>query len=365
MLTTIDHETGEQVELGKLPREISPVLAAELHQGVATAHRYPRRPDSAILDELYGRATLNETVANECVYSLPRDGKTLIGPSVRFAELVRASYGNILVKARFDRIDDQDPLRMAVIIEAAAFDLQANSAESVQVRRSIMTSGKGGSKPRMFSADMVNVTINAGQAIARRNAILAVVPRALWSDAYHGAIKVIRGDLKTLQDRRAIAFETLMKLEVPREEILRVLGVREIEDVNIDHLPSLRGIITALQDGQPVSEVLGRYQTEEAHVRVANPLKDQPRGRCRRLRSAKARSRRRHRKRGPSPSGRPRNRAPPSRPRRNSPQNGQRSPPVSVRKNPLSGSRQSPRPHRRPLRRPGNRIPTMRTTSNS
>ena len=146
-----DEATGEVLE--PLPTELSPAIAAEINQQVATAKRYPRRRDLDISQEIRGRAALTEDIASECMYTLARDHKTITGPSIRFAEIVRASYGNIRVAARFVRIDADDPMRCAVIVEAVAFDLQSNTAEVIPVRRSIMTSGKAGKQARMFSAD--------------------------------------------------------------------------------------------------------------------------------------------------------------------------------------------------------------------
>src|ERR1039457_6741691 len=101
---TLDNDTGEDVYVAP-SQEISPAIAAEISQQVATAKRYPRRSDKEISDEIMGRATLNESIAAECMYSLKRGEKMSTGPSMRFAEIVRASFGNIRVAARFVRLD--------------------------------------------------------------------------------------------------------------------------------------------------------------------------------------------------------------------------------------------------------------------
>jgi hypothetical protein len=83
-----------------------------------------------------------------------------------------------------------------------AYDTQLNDCELSQVRRSIMTSGKAGAIPRPFSADMIATTVMAAQAIARRNAILALVPKAVWIDAFG---QVERVGLKKSKRRNARA----------------------------------------------------------------------------------------------------------------------------------------------------------------
>src|SRR6202035_4779166 len=140
--TTIDNETGEVLTTDIVPIEVNSVVAAEINQAVATAKRYPRRRDKEIADEITGRATLNESIASECMYNLRRGDKDIPGPSIRLAEIIRASYGNIRVASRFVRIDSDDPARQAVIVEAVCHDMQTNQSEVVFERRSIMTSGK-------------------------------------------------------------------------------------------------------------------------------------------------------------------------------------------------------------------------------
>lgn len=271
----IDNDTGEVLD--PLPATMSPMVAAEINQQVATAKQYPRRRDKEISDEIISRSSLNEAIATECMYSLRRGDNAITGPSIRFAEIVRASYGNIRVAARFVRIDQDDPLKAAVIVEAVALDLQTNNAEVIPNRRSVMTSGKGGRKPQMFSADMINMTINAATALARRNAILAVVPKAVWIDGYQRVIKVLQGDVSTLAKRRQEIFDAFGRIKVEPATLHGILKTKSIEDVTLEHMPTLHGMMNAIREGEAVDSVLGRFATDEpAHVKVANPLRDKP-----------------------------------------------------------------------------------------
>lgn len=264
----VDVATGEIME--PQSSALAVVTGAEINTQIATARRFPRRSDQVIAREIMGRATLNEEIARECVYNLSRDGKPIIGPSVRLAEIVRASFGNIRVAARFVRIDADDPQRAAVIVEAIAMDLQTNNSEQATVRRSIMTSGKGGRAPRMFGADMTNTAVAAAISIARRNAILAVVPKALWVDAYHGAQEVIRGDAKTLNERRTKAIAEFKKLGVAPADLFRALGVANEGDITLDHMVALSGMFTAIREGEAIDAVLGR-QGADASQGLAGP----------------------------------------------------------------------------------------------
>ena len=273
---TLDNDTGEFLPVA--PQEISPAIAAEISQQVATAKRYPRRRDKEISDEIMGRATLNESIAAECMYSLKRGEKMITGPSIRFAEIVRASFGNIRVAARFVRLDLDDPERGAVIVEAAAHDMQTNNAEIIPVRRSVMTSGYGGKKPRIYNADMINMTVNAASSLARRNAVLAVVPKALWIDGFQRVVSVLQGDATTLAARRKDIIDAFVRIEVVPADVFAALGVKSIEDITVEHMPQLKGFMTAISEGETAASVLGKAAENAGgdHEKVANPLQDKP-----------------------------------------------------------------------------------------
>lgn len=278
----IDATTGEVTQGGlkllAVTAEMS-VVSSEINQQIATARRFPRRKDKTIAQEIVERATLSEEIASECFYRLERqsggDKKAIIGPSIRLAEIVMASYGNIRVAARYVRIDNQDPARVAVVVEAVAMDMQTNHAVLKQVRRSIMTSLKGGA-PRMFTADMVNVTIMAAQSIAQRDAALQLVPKALWIDGYHAAMSVVKGDEKTLGARRAAVLNAFGKAGIKPAQLFTAMGIDSEQEITLDHMVVLAGMWTALKEGEAVDSVLGRVVEGRGGEPARNPLQDPP-----------------------------------------------------------------------------------------
>lgn len=267
----IDQRTGEI--LAPSPYEVALYNAAEVGQEVATARQYPRRSDPVIAREIVSRATLNEEIASECVYNLPRDNKLIPGPSIRFAEIVRASFWNVRVASKYVGVDTSDPLRAAVIVAAKAYDAQTNSSEEIFEYRSIMTSGKGGKVPRIYDQSMISQTAGAARSIARRNAILALVPKALWIDGYHSALATAKGTEKTLATRRDAAFDAFGKLKIPEADVCAALGIKERNEVTLEHMLQLMSMWTALKEGEPVEAVLGR---SAERPEPKNPLADRP-----------------------------------------------------------------------------------------
>jgi hypothetical protein len=216
---------------------------SEIDQQIATAHRFPRSI-KRFVDEAMQMVTLNESVAQECIYALPRDGKTIEGPSARFAEVVASAWGNSRAGARV--ISDQGDF---VTAQGVFHDLERNVAITYEVQRRI--TGKNGKR---YSADMVGVTANAACSIALRNAILKGVPKAFWSPMYEAARKVIMGDIKTLANRRAAAVAEFQRFGISQEQICGKLEVGGIEDISLEHLVILRGLLTALKEGDTTPE---------------------------------------------------------------------------------------------------------------
>ena len=72
---------------------ISATTKAELDQQIVTARANPRSI-KRFVTECLDLACLNEQVASECYFILPRGGKKIEGPAVRLAEIVQYSWGN-------------------------------------------------------------------------------------------------------------------------------------------------------------------------------------------------------------------------------------------------------------------------------
>lgn len=216
---------------------------SEIDMQIATAHKYPRSIKK-FRDEALAMVTLNEGIAQECIYSLPRDGKTIEGPSARFAEVVASAWGNSRAGARV--VSDQGDF---VTAQGVFHDLERNVAITYEVQRRIVD--KNG---RRFKPDMIGVTANAACSIALRNSILKGVPKAFWSDMYEQARSTAIGDVQTLANRRARALVVLQKMGVTSAQVFAFLKVGGVEDITIEHLSTLFGITTALKDGDTTPE---------------------------------------------------------------------------------------------------------------
>jgi len=253
---TMDPETGELTLLETASENEAGALMVmgEVNAQVATARRYPRRRAIDIARNIEGLATMTEEVAEECMYSLPRGGKTIEGPSIRFAEIVQQQWGNNRVEAAIGNIDRVNKRIQAV---GMYHDLETNSATRVTMWQRISGSDKTGGK--IYNDDMIQVAGVAAASKARRNAILAGVPRAVWHGAYQKVRQVIMGDIKTLANRRAAAITEFQRFGITAEALFGLLeGVKDENDITLEHLVTLRGTLSGLKSGEVTVEQLFR-----------------------------------------------------------------------------------------------------------
>lgn len=269
---------NQPVEL--VPEEATTPLVgrSEIEHQISTARRFPRSI-KRFRDEALQMVTLSESVAEQCVYALPRDGKTIEGPSARFAEIIISAWGNNRAGARVT-----DESNDFVTAQGVFHDLERNVAITYEVQRRI--TDKNG---RRYKPDMIGVTANAACSIALRNAILRGVPKAFWEDIYSEARKVIMGNVQTLANRRAAAIAAFQRFGILPERVCEKLGVPGIEDIGLEHLVTLRGLLTAIKDGdvspedafaspeaeRAAAETKAKELTTELEKRV-DPQPDEP-----------------------------------------------------------------------------------------
>ncbi len=222
---------------------VAMISRAEIDQQIATAKRYPRSI-KRFVDEATAMVTLNESIAQQCIYALPRDGKVVEGASARFGEIVASAWGNCRAGARV--VNDSGEF---VTAQGVFHDLERNVAITYEVQRRI-TNKQG----RRFSADMIGVTANAACSIALRNAILKGVPKAFWETLYQKARAVVAGDIKTLANKRAEAIKQFQIYGVTEAQILSKLGRDGVADIAVDDLVVLFGLLTAIRDGDTTPE---------------------------------------------------------------------------------------------------------------
>jgi hypothetical protein len=243
------------------PDQISPSALAILNQSehaamVQTANYGQNRRRIGDFDQkLKAYANHSQPIALSMFYSLPRGGKQIIGPSVRFAEVVAPCWKNCAVGAR--GISDS---ATTVTAQGIFIDYEANLRNSVEVPRRI--TDKNGVR---YGDDMIVVTLNAAMSVARRNAVLkGGVPQALWTPAYEDAQLTAVGKAASHAQRVADAMEYLHKLGITEWQILNSVGVASIKDLETEHLLTLRVLCGEVKRGdKTIEQVFGSPYDKE------------------------------------------------------------------------------------------------------
>lgn len=237
---------------------------------VSTAKRYPRNIKK-VKENSISIACMDKDMAQSCRYAKPVAGKKVTGPSVHLARIICQQYGNIRVQQRIKQITDK-----TIVAEAVAFDMETNYAVCVEARRSILD--KFGKK---YKESVIETNAMGILAIAERNAILKVIPKAMIDAVYKEAFNYANGDLSDnakLIIAREKAFEYFRdNYEATEDEVVKCLGLKTKEAINAEHIADLRGYMQSLTDKELTADEL--FDRSKNDTRLDDPIKQpEPQG---------------------------------------------------------------------------------------
>ena len=216
---------------------------SEVDMQISTAKAYPRDIQQ-VLNKIQTLATMDKETAEDCFYVLHRKAangsdSVIEGLSVRMAEIIAGAWGNLRVQARIIGNDGR-----TITAQAVCHDLESNLAVSVEVKRRI-TNKNGGT----FSEDMQVVTGNAACAIAFRNAVLKVVPKAVTKTIIKNVRAVALGQAIDLETSRQNIIQYFAKLGVTEEQLFDYLGIKKITEIDTEMVFELRATRNAIEEG--------------------------------------------------------------------------------------------------------------------
>ncbi len=237
--------TAPSEELEVLAPSVSEALeTASVNSQITTAKRYPRSLQ-AFKKRALDMACLDEETAESCLYRRPVGMKAGVqqfaeGMSIRMAEIVGASYGNLRVQAT---IIEQTPRQ--VIARGMAIDLESNFASSSEV---IEATVKKDGTP--YDERMRVVIAKSALAKARRDATFQVVPRALAKPIESAVRSLLLGDSETLTKRREKVISWISKLGIDAKRVYAALGIAGESELGAEQLEQLTGLRTAIKDNE-------------------------------------------------------------------------------------------------------------------
>lgn len=218
--------------------------AQEVQAAMVIAKKFPRDEYEAM--EKIKRTCQRATLAEQAIYSYPRGGQSVSGPSVRLAEALAQNWGNI--DYGVIELEQKDGLSEMM---AYAWDLETNTRVSKIFGVEHKRDTKKGAYQLTDSRDIYEATANFG-ARRMRACILGVIPGDVVDMAVNECRETIkRGIGKEPINERVTKLLAAFKkdFKVSKERIEKYAG-RNCADFGEDEFLNLKGVYKALKDGQ-------------------------------------------------------------------------------------------------------------------
>jgi hypothetical protein len=214
--------------------------AAEVQAQIALAKQFPRNEPRS-MDRILNECS-RATVAEQAVYSYPRSDVTVTGPTIRLAEAIARSWGNVASGFTVvERINGEST------IIAYAWDLETNAMERIEFKVSHKRHTKKGDYAITDDRDLYE--LEANQAARRRRAcILAIIPGDVVDAAIERCRRTLDASVGDIKDARNKMVESFTAFGVTKEMIERRIG-RRIDAIQPGEIVALRGIFNSLKEG--------------------------------------------------------------------------------------------------------------------
>lgn len=213
----------------------------EVQAAMVIAKKFPRDQIKAM--ERILNACTRETLANTALYSYPRGGQEVTGPSIRLAEALAQEWGNMQFGIR-----ELSAEGGVSTVEAFAWDVETNTRQVKVFQVPHVRHTRSGVKKLTDPRDVYEMVANQG-ARRLRACILGVIP----GDVTEAAVNQCEVTQAAAVDVSPEKIQAMVKAfkdsyGVPQELIEKRLGKRA-ESINAAQMLSLRKIYQSLKDG--------------------------------------------------------------------------------------------------------------------
>lgn len=216
---------------------------AEVQAAMMIAKMNPRNPIAA-MDRILN-ACARPTLADTAVYTYAKGGSSVSGPSIRLAETMAQSWGNMQFGIR-----ELDQRNGESTVQAFAWDVETNTRREVTFQVPHLRYTKKGSYKLEDPRDIYEMVANQG-ARRLRACILAVIP----GDVTEAAVSQCEVTMKTKADvspeamqKMVLAFEAF---DVSKDQIEKRIQ-RHLDAIQPAQVVGLKKIYASLRDGMSV-----------------------------------------------------------------------------------------------------------------
>lgn len=216
--------------------------AQEVQAAVFMAKRFPRDENASLAR--IAQSCQRRGLAEKAIYSYPKGGQNVTGPSIRLAEAIAQSWGNIQ-----SGVVELEQRPGESVCMSYCWDIETNTRDIKVFTVSHSVQTKKGTKVLTDPRDIYEHVANQG-ARRKRACILAVIPKDVVDSAMEACQRTLASGAKEpLIDRlRKMVNVFQAEFSVPLESIERYMGYKLDSFTEMD-MVTLRGVYTALKDG--------------------------------------------------------------------------------------------------------------------
>lgn len=241
---------------------------AEAQGKLVIAKRFPRDEAKAFNKVL--EACSRHALAAVAMYSYPRGGQTVSGPSIRMAEELARCWGNLDYGIReLSRRERESEM------EAYCWDMETNVISSQKFTVKHIRDRQQGAKELTDERDIYEITANMGGRRLRAR-ILAILPPDLVDAAVSRCRSTMAGNSdQPLVDRIRRMGEAFAKMQITTDMIEKRLE-HKLGETTPDELADMMGIYQSIKDGMSgISDWFGPSNSDDrsktSHRTFAQP----------------------------------------------------------------------------------------------
>lgn len=213
---------------------------AEVQAAMMIARLNPRDPIAA-MDRILN-ACARPTLADAAVYTYSRGGSDVTGPSIRLAEAMAQSWGNVQFGIR-----ELEQRNGESTVQAYCWDVETNTRREVTFQVPHLRHTKRGSMRLEDPRDIYEMVANQG-ARRLRACILAVIPGDVTEAAVEQCEITMKTSADTSPESQARIVDAFAAFGVTRDQIEKRMQ-RRLDSIQPAQVVSLKKIYASLRDG--------------------------------------------------------------------------------------------------------------------
>lgn len=213
---------------------------AEVQAAMVIARMNPR-DQRASMDRILNACT-RPSLAEVAVYTYARGGSNISGPSIRLAEAMAQSWGNMQFGIR-----ELSNANGESVVQAYAWDIETNTRREVTFQVPHIRHTKAGAKRLEDPRDIYELVANQG-ARRMRSCILAVIPGDVTEAAVNQCEVTMHAKADTSADAVSKLVAAFGQYGVTKEQIEKRIQ-RRMDAIQPAQIVALRKVYASMKDG--------------------------------------------------------------------------------------------------------------------